>query len=713
VAAPGVNYRSTWLSSSSLAWSAAFCGTWPELCGLGAGKTVASVERGSPFAGVVKNPASAPPWEIPLLALLLLCFFQLLTDFIASVYAIGLLQVSVPSEIAYVILVFAPVTLLVFRRATAGFVVLTGQFMLLGRLVSLGLDTRGKMLAAGLGTAAFLVFFPALLWRRANQPDRRGGSSLGVALALATLLQVFLGAISAGNDITGFGAWRCLGGGIALAAGLLLWVWGRHPKETTAAMPQTSSAAGVWRIAGLCVGMVGVWVTLYFGLANPAVIAHWMNGGCGWITTLSAGAAGVFVLLGLGGAAPRWRAAHGALLGWNLLFLAALGLTLWSSRVPFPADARAYPFPEPSIGFLGRLSLPLLLLLSPVLYVNFARYAGAVVEAAPSMRTLGAGFMLGSFCILLLVFAQVFSTVYDYIPVIGSWFRDRFWWAGLAAGVTAVLPAFLLQPKLRSVAHEPATASSAPLMAAGAALALGAIGAVTRDLAQPRPPSAQALRRVMTFNLQQGYSAAGARNFTGQLALIRQANPDIVGLQETDTARVAGGNSDLVRFLAKRLNFYAHAGPRTGGGTFGVALLSRFPIARARVYYLSSTGEQTAVLAADLDVDGTTHHVFVTHLGNAGPIVQQREILELLAGKTNVFLMGDFNFRPDTESYRLTVERLKDAWLAAGERRADPPNQNPDHRIDHVFVSPDIPVRRAEYLGPGASDHPAMVVEVR
>jgi len=102
----------------------------------------------------------------------------------------------------------------------------------------------------------------------------------------------------------------------------------------------------------------------------------------------------------------------------------------------------------------------------------------------------------------------------------------------------------------------------------------------------------------------------------------------------------------------------------------------------------------------------------VTHLGNGGPIVQQRQVLDLAAGKTNVILMGDFNFGPGTEPYRLTAERLEDAWLTARERRVDPPEQNLDRSIDHVFVSPGTQVRRAEYLDPGASDHPTMVIDI-
>ncbi len=104
--------------------------------------------------------------------------------------------------------------------------------------------------------------------------------------------------------------------------------------------------------------------------------------------------------------------------------------------------------------------------------------------------------------------------------------------------------------------------------------------------------------------------------------------------------------------------------------------------------------------------------MIVTHLGNGGPLVQQQNVLAEFAGLENVILVGDFNFKPDSEQYRLTTQTYIDAWLAADTAEVNGSGWDPQDRIDHVFVSPGIHVNSARYLVGPASDHPALVVDI-
>ncbi|RPI52452.1 MAG: hypothetical protein EHM56_08400, partial [Chloroflexi bacterium] len=146
--------------------------------------------------------------------------------------------------------------------------------------------------------------------------------------------------------------------------------------------------------------------------------------------------------------------------------------------------------------------------------------------------------------------------------------------------------------------------------------------------------------------------------------------------------------------------------------TFGIALLSRYPIENPRTFYMYSEGEQTAAIEAQVTVGGRTFNVFVTHLGNGGPIVQQEAVLEEVRGKENVILMGDLNFRPGTEQYRLTAGMLADSWLVRWPQGTESQGIDPARRIDHILVSPGTNVVESRYLAGPQSDHPAMMTAI-
>jgi endonuclease/exonuclease/phosphatase family metal-dependent hydrolase len=125
-----------------------------------------------------------------------------------------------------------------------------------------------------------------------------------------------------------------------------------------------------------------------------------------------------------------------------------------------------------------------------------------------------------------------------------------------------------------------------------------------------------------------------------------------------------------------------------------------------------SEGEQTATIEAQITVGGRTFNVFVTHLGNDGPMVQQQAVLQQVDGKSNVIAMGDYNFRSDTAQFALTMEALQDAWMLAWPEGVDGQGMGHEDRIDHVFVSTGTSIAEAQYLVSKESDHPALLVVI-
>lgn len=633
-------------------------------------------------------------------AVLFLFFFQLLSDFIAAIYAFGLMGTSLPVEIVYVFLLFSPVALLLFRRGLPRWLLLVvGELILASRVAEAALGTRGRMIVAGLGVACFLILFPSLLTSQDDRKARNLGTGLTLGLALSILFRV----LGSGVDISTIGWSQAVG-----------WVLAAWAAVAMFGLPQpdagSNGAAGLGRSTSLSLGLTSVLLLLYFAFTSPNVIARWTGASYPLIVSLIVLLICLFAFLLKARPGLFASQSTGTVFAWNLLFVLAVVLTILGCQIKFPSDLGAYPLFEPHVTWLYRFSLLLMLFLFPVILVDFILFVRALEERKPSPRVLGASFTIASFFLLFIILAQVFTTTYDYIPVVGPFFRDKFWLVFLLAGAGLALPVLLTPAPAAALSKLDLEGVFPTLLILVAALT---VGGLFLTAARPVAPSGQAhTLQILTYNIQQGYSADGLINYDGQLDLIREVDADVIGLQESDTNRVAGGNSDIVRYFADRLNLYSYYGPKTVPGTFGIALLSKYPIENPRTFYMYSAGEQTAAIEAQVRVGGRRFNLFVTHLGNGGPIVQQEEVLQVVAGQENVVLMGDFNFEPTTEQYRLTSQALDDSWLLKWPQGNADQGISPDQRIDHIFVSPGTKVVASRYLAGPQSDHPAMTTTI-
>jgi endonuclease/exonuclease/phosphatase family metal-dependent hydrolase len=644
-----------------------------------------------------------------LYAILFLFFFQILTDFIAAVYAFGLLGTSIPPQLAFILLLFTPALLIPVRKAlSVWWIPALGLLFIAARLLEVMLATEGRMIVAGLGTGLFLLLFPLLLWRvaRGDAPSS-AGVTLGVGLALGVAMAMLARVAGSGVDVTTDGRFQAIGWLLALIAALLLWVYMDNWR-----FRERIRYAGRGRIIGLCVGIMAVFTLYYFSLIAPNVVARWTGANYLQVVGLAAGMIAALTLLGAFQPGLWSMISWKLLLGWNLLFALLLAQTILGNQLHFPALFADYPIPAHTITVVDTVLLMGFLLLSPVLIVDVMWLIQGLVDARPSLRGLGAGFTLGALFLLVMTLAHIFTTVYDYIPLIGPFFRDKFWLVYLVASVGVIGPLLLLRDQRLKAARVPWSVAGGL-----AAIAILIVSLARITAAAPAIPPQDGTVTILTYNIQQGYDEAGQENLSGQLALMQEVDADIIGLQESDTNRIAIGNRDVVRAYADALDLYSYYGPKVVNGTFGIALLSRYPIEEPRTYYMASEGEQTAVIVARITVDGTRYAVFVTHLGNGGPRIQLENVLTLVeeameADEEKVILMGDFNFRPGSEQYQLATGGLVDAWSL---RWPDgDPNQaiDPADRIDHVFLSPGIDVLESTYITEPESDHPALVTEI-
>jgi endonuclease/exonuclease/phosphatase family metal-dependent hydrolase len=171
---------------------------------------------------------------------------------------------------------------------------------------------------------------------------------------------------------------------------------------------------------------------------------------------------------------------------------------------------------------------------------------------------------------------------------------------------------------------------------------------------------------ALSYNIHRGVGLDRRLDLDRIADVIAETSADVVGLQEV--IRAAGvGRADQAAYLAARLGMTVVMGaarPHGPGGTYGNALLTRWPVRGSLTHDLTfKTREPRACLRVDLDVGGMAVHVFVSHLGIAmrerrDQIGRLGAFIRAAAGLAGPrVLLGDFNeWHPGPVSRRLRTE---------------------------------------------------------
>ena len=152
----------------------------------------------------------------------------------------------------------------------------------------------------------------------------------------------------------------------------------------------------------------------------------------------------------------------------------------------------------------------------------------------------------------------------------------------------------------------------------------------------------------------------------------------MIGLLETDMARVFMGNRDLLEFLSETFHYqYTDYGPSTRTSTWGCAALSRYPIVTAdQIILPSPDGELACLVDMVVDVNGRHVNFLVTHFGVwEDPLdrkLQSEAVAELVRGKgegTPIVFMGYITAPPYKHENYLKVlstglkDSLPQVWV--------------------------------------------------
>ncbi len=639
-------------------------------------------------------------------AVLILFVIQSAGTLVESIYILDLLNTSLDEKVLGILFFFSPLVALPFFRKSPhwlSWILFALLFITRGLVPHLG--TSMRMVASGLASGAALGLLWLLLTARHGAAETQERTGWAAGLALAVSLSTLLRTTGRGVEysLTPAGAWTGWLLAALLGLCLLQFEWSQK------AVPQPSPRNG------LLAPMLGIYLVLilvWFAFSAPAVIVRWTQSD--YLPVVAAISLLSLLWVWLSLQFPGWmgRVSARSLFVWNLFFTLALVGTLLAHQVAFPPDLSSPAVVISAPSFWQQIPLVGMLLLFPVIFLDMRLFIGQLQQAALSTRQLAGGIILGGMLMVLLVFAYIFTNIWGYVAPISTLFRNLFW-----------LPFLLLAGGISLLAwagsHElPILTTDAPLERQRAwSIGLAVVFIVTLIFAWPvhKAPAVEVEKNslvAMTYNVQQFNTEDGQKSFLQQLELVRQVNPDILALQESDSARIAFNNNDYVHYFAEQLGYYAYYGPTPVTGTFGTAILSKYPLQNPRAVFTFSDEDEIGVAEADVEINGKRVTLFNVHPDGSkeAKMIFAHTVLARVMEQPSVIVLGDFNMRDTDETYPLFDGALINAWTSVYPTKISPDgvDMSGRNRIDHIFTSADLHARNPQYLLPPASftDHP-------
>ena len=240
--------------------------------------------------------------------------------------------------------------------------------------------------------------------------------------------------------------------------------------------------------------------------------------------------------------------------------------------------------------------------------------------------------------------------------------------------------------------------------------------------------------RVLVYNIHAGKDAHGIDNLARVATVVRAAAADIVLLQEVDRGTRRSGGVDQVAELSRLTGMHAAFGNTLDydGGKYGIALLSRWPIARDTLVRLKveppqeragGSYEPRGALRAEIASPYGALTVVNTHLDPSGSdrwrSQEVRGVLALVdqassGGRAIVLVGGDFNSTPGSSTHAaMTDDGWHDAWMVCGDGAGlTYPADSAVKRIDYLYFSGGVRCASARVPETTASDHRPLQVEL-
>ena len=224
--------------------------------------------------------------------------------------------------------------------------------------------------------------------------------------------------------------------------------------------------------------------------------------------------------------------------------------------------------------------------------------------------------------------------------------------------------------------------------------------------------------RVVSYNVQLGFTDAGELNIEEVAAVLASLRPDVIALQEVPRGFLPAAGIDMIGWLQHALGMpHVAFQSSSPGALHGNAILSRHLIGRVatRSFPRAGTALPRGALAATVQRPGGPDvRVISAHLPPGGTTTDRdarvSALLDLWDGEPSTVVALDANARPGST----LMASIAEAGLVVPDDDTPTfPSRAPTARIDYVLHSDDLTAVVVEVPRSRASDHLPVLTVVR
>ena len=244
------------------------------------------------------------------------------------------------------------------------------------------------------------------------------------------------------------------------------------------------------------------------------------------------------------------------------------------------------------------------------------------------------------------------------------------------------------------------------------------LSALLLTLAITLAAHSQEYLKLMSYNIKNATGMDGITNCQRIANIILRETPDVVAIQEIDSATIRSEQRYILGEIAERTQMYATYAPAIDfqGGKYGIGILSREEPLAVHRFPLPGREERRALLMAEFaDYIFCCSHFSLNREDRLASVELIKEIATLHSHDKPFFLAGDLNDEPHSPEIRALAQ---DFILLNDTLKNTFSSDSPRITIDYIaawrHTDNSFAKLSAEVLSePVASDHLPLTVELR